>query len=468
FDHKLFTAMFHFSQILSPWAVAGLASVMLPSNVFTVILVISTFITVWELNPYVNSEIRKLIRVLLSSEERDVVSWHFETSTLINSMNPETRRQERRFIRLCTLGGVVWLTLIFALLHQAAITFGPSILKRLVHFDLATIPSAFGLVAWLITLYLVVQTLVETVTRDLIRPAWMACEVWWKKRRMLKHLNWSQPIISKRVEALPLFSHFHEQYLSMIIQDSELLSFAANQTIIRQGAPARDLFVLLEGQVEIIRMSPVGHEEWISELSAVSVFGESALLDELPRMAQVLTRKGCVVLRVPVATLRRVALEAQSVRQLEVFRNAIMVNQFFASSPVFRSLSYESIEFLSSRGTLEYFDKHQRVFHQGDTSDSLYLILRGSVSVEINGSLVKRLTQGSFFGEIALIANIPRTASITTAEPCVFFKISSDAFWEVLVQHMDLGVFIETVSESRLREDLALSIPPRRTGSDSF
>jgi hypothetical protein len=48
----------------------------------------------------------------------------------------------------------------------------------------------------------------------------------------------------------------------------------------------------------------------------------------------------------------------------------------------------------------------------------------------------------------------------------VLFKISSDSFWEVLVQHIDLGVFLETVSESRLREDLQL-VPVAKTGSDS-
>jgi CRP-like cAMP-binding protein len=80
--------------------------------------------------------------------------------------------------------------------------------------------------------------------------------------------------------------------------------------------------------------------------------------------------------------------------------------------------------------------------------------LRGSVSIYVHGVHVKSMTQGNFFGEIALIANIARTGRVSTTEPSVFFKIPADAFWEVLVQHIDLGVIIETISESRLREDL--------------
>jgi CRP-like cAMP-binding protein len=216
-----------------------------------------------------------------------------------------------------------------------------------------------------------------------------------------------------------------------------------------------------------MRRGPLGDVAWVTQLAPVSVFGEAALVDDTPRAAQVVTRTAATVLRVPVSVLRQAALEAQSVRQLEVFRNAILVNQFFTSSPVFRSLSPSSIDFLCSRGALEYFDQNQKVFEQGDAGDSLYLILRGSVQVEIHGTAIKHLNQGSFFGEIALIADIPRTATIVTLEPCAFFKISADSFWEVLVQHMDLGVFIESISEARLREDLALTAPPAATGTDS-
>ncbi len=77
---------------------------------------------------------------------------------------------------------------------------------------------------------------------------------------------------------------------------------------------------------------------------------------------------------------------------------------------------------------------------------------------------IKKLQQGSFFGEISMIANIPRTATIRTIEHSVFFRISADAFWEVLVQHMDLGVFLETISETRLKEDLELATVKAASG----
>ncbi len=163
----------------------------------------------------------------------------------------------------------------------------------------------------------------------------------------------------------------------------------------------------------------------------------------------------------PIFLLRQAADEARSIRHLEDFRNAIMVNQFFASSPVFRSLSPESVDFLSTEVRSNILIR-SLVFNQGDTGDSLYLVLRGGVTVTFTIGHQKhqsgKLLWGNFFDR-----QCAAHREYNASEPSVFFRISADSFWEVLVQHIDLGVFLETVSEMRLQEDL-LSFPYRRQG----
>ena len=466
FENRLYATMFYVAQIIMPWAFVFAASFFLERSSLDPFIIASIALTFWELNPFVRSDGLRLIQSMFLSSDRDVASWHFESNQLIDSISPEQRRQDLDFTRICAIWGAIWLLFSFTLLHQSAITFGPSVLRNLANVSLESLLSAMGLGLWLAALYLMVQTLVETVAVTLIRPHW---------RRFADHLrlmgvkarkDWERNEVIAKIEGLPLFSHFPEENLKKILQSSKVLDFSRRTTIIKQGDPAREIFVLLEGEVEVIRSGRQGGDEWVSELGAVSVFGEAALVDDQPRTARVVSKGPVYVLRVPIDALRQAAEESQAIRYLEDFRNAILVNQFFASSPVFRSLSTNSIDFLSSRGSLEYFDQGQLVFSQGDLGDSLYLILRGSVAVVVHDTLVNNLSQGNFFGEISLIANIPRTASITALEPSVLFRISSDSFWEVLVQHMDLGVFLETVSESRLREDLEL-VPLAKTGNDS-
>ncbi len=465
FENRLFTAMFYVSQILMPWLFTFAAAFFVEPATLELLILTSLFLSFWELNPFQISDGLKLTQALLLPSDRDVASWHFESSQLLNSMNADHRRQDQDFARICAIWGAIWLVMSFSVLHQLAITFGPMTLAGVGLSWSSALPT-LGLAGWLISLYLVVQAFVEIVVVSLVRPHWRNIRSSVKKLTTRAREDWSTERVAGKIESLPLFSHFHESFLKQIINQSQVLEYAKGTTIIRQGDPARELFVLLEGDVEISRFTHLMENEWISELSAGSIFGETALVDDQPRKAQVVAKTQIIVLRVPVDMLRAVAQDAKSIRHLDDFRNAILVNQFFSSSPVFRSLSMESIDFLSSRGTLEYFDQGQSVFMQGDNGDSLYLILRGSVNVQVHDIQIKTLFQGSFFGEIALIANIPRTATIVTCEPSVFFKISSDAFWEVLVQHMDLGVFLETVSESRLREDLEMAAL-KPTGSDS-
>lgn len=468
FESKLYTTMFHVSQIFVGWfAVFALQHALQPS--WFVPLVMANFmITFWELNPFVSSEVLKLLQSMLASNESEVASWHFEASKLIRSLNLGSYRRNQEFARICAVWGVFWLAAGVLLVHGIAVQFGPSALNSLIHVEINSWAHVLGLGAWLMFLYHLVESFIEIIVVSYLRPHWTTIHTRLRGLFLNKTQVSPDDKIVGHIRDLPLFSHFHSSHILQIVKKSQIVEYAKNTFIVVQGEAARDLFVLLEGDVEILRNNS-GEFETITELNAISIFGESALLEDAPRGAQVKSKTKVKALKIPVAILRRLADESHAVRHLEDFRNAILVNQFFSSSPVFRSLSSESVDFLCSRGTLEYFDAHQVIFNQGDSGDSVFMILRGSVEVEVFGLPVKRVSQGSFFGEIALIANLPRTGTVITNEPCVLFKISADAFWEVLVQHIDLGVFLETVSESRLMEDLTLANKqsPRRTGSDS-
>jgi CRP-like cAMP-binding protein len=187
-------------------------------------------------------------------------------------------------------------------------------------------------------------------------------------------------------------------------------------------------------------------------------------LDAQPREASVITQQKSVVMRIPEFLIKGVAQESQVVRELEHFMTAIMIDQFFASAPMFRKLPREGIEFLSSKGVLQYTGAGETVFSQGDPGDSFYMVIRGTVQVVLEGEMVKTISQGGFFGEIALIGNIPRTATIRAGEPTVLFKITSQAFWEVLVRYIEMAMFVESIGERRLYEDLQV-MSKRRSAS---
>src|SRR5690606_14256092 len=124
------------------------------------------------------------------------------------------------------------------------------------------------------------------VMTPMIKRTWQALRFKWRAARALRVDEFSAVKLSESLQYLPLFSHFDEGHIQQIISQSQVLRFKPGTVLIQEGDVARDLYILLEGEVEIIRSS-LNRREWITELGSVSIFGEAALLDDTPRSAEV-------------------------------------------------------------------------------------------------------------------------------------------------------------------------------------
>lgn len=89
---------------------------------------------------------------------------------------------------------------------------------------------------------------------------------------------------------------------------------------------------------------------------------------------------------------------------------------------------------LKKIGVVERFGTDESIFLQGENGDSMYIVLQGSVEVVINSEFdgaenqVAVLTSGDFFGEMSLIQEEVRMATIRTLENAALFKIKKDKF----------------------------------------
>ncbi len=81
--------------------------------------------------------------------------------------------------------------------------------------------------------------------------------------------------------------------------------------------------------------------------------------------------------------------------------------------PIFSALPMATIELLASRLTEHHFDAGDIVIREGDAGDQYHIVVSGTASVTVAGSDRGQLERGQGFGEIALLRNVPRTASVT-------------------------------------------------------
>lgn len=105
--------------------------------------------------------------------------------------------------------------------------------------------------------------------------------------------------------------------------------------------------------------------------------------------------------------------------------------------------------------------------HENAIEDTFYLILEGEVEVtkvinNIETRLLKKLTTGDFFGEMALIHNAPRAATVKTLTPLVGLEIHKEAFDRVLKNSSSVSLAMVREISRRLRENDELAIDDLR------
>jgi Cyclic nucleotide-binding domain/Major Facilitator Superfamily len=120
------------------------------------------------------------------------------------------------------------------------------------------------------------------------------------------------------------------------------------------------------------------------------------------------------------------------------------------SLPLFAPLSAPVIERLASRLVPVEVDTGTVIVRQGDHGDRFYIVRDGEVAVSKDGRPVASLKQGDFFGEIALLRDVPRTATVTARANVRLYALERDDFLEAVTGHPLSKEAADTVTRARL------------------
>lgn len=96
--------------------------------------------------------------------------------------------------------------------------------------------------------------------------------------------------------------------------------------------------------------------------------------------------------------------------------------------PFLAPLAVATIENLAVRATELPMERGETVIRQGDHGDRFYVIAAGAVEVSEDGHRRRSETAGDFFGEIALLRDVPRTATVVATEPGTLLALDRDDF----------------------------------------
>ena len=125
--------------------------------------------------------------------------------------------------------------------------------------------------------------------------------------------------------------------------------------------------------------------------------------------------------------------------------------------PLFAVLDEVQLNALASVISRRSLLKNRVVLQAGDPTDSLYIVISGRTKVQMADDEGKEvilavLGPGDFFGEMGLIDDEPRAASVLTTEPCEFVVITKDDFNALLKNNFEIAMVIMRGLVKRLRE----------------
>jgi len=125
--------------------------------------------------------------------------------------------------------------------------------------------------------------------------------------------------------------------------------------------------------------------------------------------------------------------------------------------PLFSSFPEDQLRMLTTVVGRKSVPRSTTVMGAGDPTDSLYIVLSGRLKVMMGDAdgkevILSILAPGEFFGEMGLIDDSPRSASVVTIEPCELLAIAKRDFKRCLEQNFEMAMAVMRGLVKRLRE----------------
>lgn len=143
---------------------------------------------------------------------------------------------------------------------------------------------------------------------------------------------------------------------------------------------------------------------------------------------------------------------------------------FLKSIDLFSQIPGEDLSQIALITDEVQFDAGEEIVRQGDNGQTLFLIIAGKVRIHVVGVAedLAVLGERGVFGEMSLLDNEPRSASVTAVNDTVCLKIERDDFNEILAEKSEIAQGVIKVLTRRIRDTLdrqrvssAVAIPRR-------
>lgn len=232
------------------------------------------------------------------------------------------------------------------------------------------------------------------------------------------------------VKSNVLFQHLETDELGDVLDAMFPVDPKKGDVIIQQGDEGDNFYVVFEGQTAVeIHDAATDSTDTVGEVSVGGSFGELALIYGTPRAATIRALTDCKLWAIDRDTYRRILMGA-TIRKRKTYETFLEKVQILSELD-----KWERLSVADALESCEFTD--EVIIKQGDEGADFYIIVDGSCSVTqtAEDGTVKDLpeiTTAGYFGEVALLTNQTRLATVSAVGTVKCAKLDRDRFERVL------------------------------------
>ncbi len=267
-------------------------------------------------------------------------------------------------------------------------------------------------------------------------------------------------LVQQRLRNISLLSSLSEDDLRAIAQRLDILAFARGDVIVQAGAPGDAVYLVEEGQVQLVSTSSEG--ESFEELGEGELFGHTALVTgkAYPATARALTDVSVWLL---TRSLYQEVIRERSAVKLAFSRSLAETLgpsdqtdalEHIRQLPLFSDVPPEALNALVSRLVLRHFPSGEVIYGEGTPGDALYIVESGEVqlmdSAFSDAQLLERMGAGESFGEMALLTGRTRAECARVSTDTTVWVLYKSDFDDLMVRYPEISVSLSRAISQRL------------------
>lgn len=122
--------------------------------------------------------------------------------------------------------------------------------------------------------------------------------------------------------------------------------------------------------------------------------------------------------------------------------------------PLFAKVELSKLKLMAFASERATYQTGEILFNQGDLADAAYIILDGTADVVVNTPkgplIVAEVGRDAFVGEIGILCDVPRTATIVAKQPLTTLKITKELFFRMVTDFPSIAIEVMRVLAQRL------------------